>query len=85
MLYAMGPAQFSQPVIEPKGAARTLLFTRSMGKRFRMSFGSFLQDDVLISVFIDRLFAVSAKYDFRHLTISLRPVSCPSPFDLKSS
>ena len=47
------------------------MFTRNMGKCFGMSIGPFLYDDVLISFLIDRLLAVSAKYDFGHFESSL--------------
>jgi hypothetical protein len=38
-----------------------------MSEGFWMSVGPSFYDDVLINFFIDRLFAVSAKYDFGHL------------------
>jgi hypothetical protein len=44
-----------------------------MGKRFGLSISRFLYDDVLISFLIDRLLAVSAKYDFGHFESSLNP------------
>ena len=56
----------------PRPCGRTtLLFTRNMGKYFRISIGLSLYDDVLISFLIDRLLAVLAKYDFGHLKAPL--------------
>jgi hypothetical protein len=66
------PPKLPHPLIEPE-RRRTLLFTHNMGKCFGMSIGPFLYDDVLISVLIDRLLAVSAKYDFGHFENSRNP------------
>ncbi len=69
------PLKLPYPLVEPerRRTLRTLLFTRNMGKRFGLSISRFLDDDVLISFLIDRLLAVSAKYDFGHFESSLNP------------
>jgi hypothetical protein len=64
------PPKLPYPLVEPE-RRRPLLFTCNMGKCFGMSIGPFLYDDVLISFLIDRLLAVSAKYDFGHFESSL--------------
>jgi hypothetical protein len=66
------PTKHSDPFIESKVV--TLLFARDMGQCLGISVRSFLDNDVLISVLIDRLLAMFAKDHFRHDSIS--PFTC---------
>jgi hypothetical protein len=56
--FGIRPAVRSASLLEEKGF--------ELGEYFGMSIGPFLYDDVLISVLIDWLLAVFAKYDFGH-------------------
>jgi|ERR1700722_2762680 hypothetical protein len=66
------PSKHSDPFIERKGVA--LLFARDMGQCLGKSIRSSLDNDVLITVLIDRLLAMFAKDHFRHDGIS--PFTC---------
>jgi len=65
-LRSTGPAKGPDPLLESE-YRRTLLLTRDMGQECGKSVRPFLYNDVLVSFFINRLFAIFAKYDFRHL------------------
>src|ERR1700730_7567972 len=60
------PPKGPDPFLEPE-YRRTLLLTCDMGQGFGKSERPFLYNDVLVSLLINRLFAIFAKYDFRHL------------------